>query len=84
MIMSSIIIKEVKTKKDLNKFIDFANDLYKGNDCYVPTLRSDIKDMFNRDKNGAYEYCDSIGVLAYKDKKGGILWHRTPKKRCGY
>lgn len=83
--MSGIIIKEVKTKKDLNKFIDFANDLYKGNDCYVPTLRSDIKDMFNRDKNGAYEYCDSIGVLAYKDKKVvgrlmGIINYRYNEK----
>lgn len=67
--MSEIIVKEVKTKKDLKKFIAFADDLYKGNDCYVPTLHSDIKDMFDREKNGSYEYCDSIGVLAYKDNK---------------
>lgn len=67
--MSNIVIKEVKTKKDLKKFINFADALYKGNDCYVPTLHSDIKDMFDREKNGAYEYCDSIGVLAYKDNK---------------
>jgi ribosomal protein S18 acetylase RimI-like enzyme len=51
----------------------------------VPTLRSDIKDMFNRDKNGAYEYCDSIGVLAYKDKKVvgrlmGIINYRYNEK----
>lgn len=67
--MSNIVIKEVTNKRDLNKFIKFADDLYKGNDCYVPQLHSDIKLTFDRKKNGAYEYCDSIIILAYKDNK---------------
>ena len=67
--MSDIEIREVKTKKDMNKFIKFADELYKGNEFYVPQLHSEIKDTFNRSKNGAYEYCDSLMILAYKDKK---------------
>lgn len=65
----SIVIKEVKTKRDLNKFIKFADDLYKGNECYIPQLHSDIKGTFDKEKNAAYEYCDSVMILAYKDDK---------------
>lgn len=67
--MSNIIIKEVNTKRDLNKFIKFADDLYKGNEFYVPQMHSDIKLTFDRKKNGAYEYCDSLIILAYKEDK---------------
>ncbi len=38
-----ITIKEVKTKRDLNKFIDFPVKLYKDNPYYVPTLAVDEK-----------------------------------------
>ncbi len=65
----SIKIKEVKSKKDLKKFAAFPDLLYKDNKYYVPVLHSDVKNMFNRKLNGAYEYCDSIEILAYKDKK---------------
>ena len=67
--MTNITIKEVKTKKDLNTFIKFADDLYKGNEFYVPQLHSDIRDTFSREKNAAYEYCDSVMILAYKEEK---------------
>lgn len=67
--MENIVIKEVKTKKDMKQFIKFADDLYKGNKYYVPQLHSDIRDTFNREKNGAYEYCDSLMILAYKGEK---------------
>lgn len=67
--MENIVIKEVKTKKDMKQFIKFADDLYKGNEYYVPQLHSDIRDTFNREKNGAYEYCDSLMILAYKGEK---------------
>lgn len=67
--MSDIIIKEVKTKKDLKEFIKFADDLYKDNENYVPQLHSDITGTFDRTKNGAYEYCDSLLIIAYKENK---------------
>lgn len=67
--MSNVVVKEVKSRKDLKKFINFPKKLYKDNEYYVPTLNSDIKTMFNRKKNAAYEYCDSLLVLAYKDNQ---------------
>lgn len=67
--MSEIIIKEVKTKRDLTKFVRFPLELYKDNENYIPALEADEKNMYNKEKNGAYEYCDSILFLAYKDNK---------------
>ena len=83
--MSEITITEVKTAKDLNKFIKFADDLYKDNEFYVPQLHSDIKGTFDRSKNGAYEYCDYILILAYKDNKvvgrlAGIINYKYNEK----
>ena len=67
--MAEIIIKEVNTKGLMNKFIDFPIKLYKNNENYIPALASAEKEMFDREKNAAYEYCDSIQILAYKDNK---------------
>lgn len=83
--MSEIIIKEVKTKKDLTKFVRFPMKLYKENENYIPALEADEKNMFNRNKNGSYEYCESIEILAYKNNKvvgrlAGIINHKYNEK----
>ncbi len=59
-----IQIKEVKTKKEQKKFIDFPLELYKDNDCFVPPLYGDEKSMF---KPGFVynETCDIVNFLAY-------------------
>ena len=33
-----IEIKEVKTRKQIKQFLDFPNNLYKGNPYYIPPL----------------------------------------------
>jgi len=38
--MSNIVIKEVVSKKDLNTFIKFPDQLYKGNKFRVPQLHT--------------------------------------------
>lgn len=83
--MNKIIIKKVQTKKDLNKFVKFPLELYKNNSNYIPALQGDEKNMFNKEKNAAYDYCESIEVLAYKDNKivgrlAGIINHAYNKK----
>jgi len=67
--MSEIIVKEVKTKKDIKEFLEFPLKLYKDNEYYVPALYGDEKNMYDREKNAAYEYCESIEAIAYKDNK---------------
>lgn len=63
----AVQIKTVTTKKELKTFVRFANRLYKGNSFYVPSMPFDDLNTFNKDKNGAYEFCDVELYLAYKD-----------------
>ena len=65
----SIIIKEVVGKKELKKWVDFPNKLYKNVPAYVPFLFKDEMDTFTKTKNPAYDFCETKLFLAYKDKK---------------
>lgn len=48
--MSSVTIKKVKTRKDLEKFIDFHYDLYEGCEQDVPNLFSDEMKTLDKTK----------------------------------
>ncbi len=63
----SVQIKTVETKSELKSFVRFANRMYKGNKYYVPSMPMDDMNTFDREKNGAYEFCDVELYLAYKD-----------------
>ena len=62
-------IKEVTTKADLELFVQFYYDLYRGNDCAVPFLYSEEMATLRSDKNPSFECCESKYFLAYKDGK---------------
>ena len=64
-----IDIKEVKTKGDLKKFVQFYYDLYRGNDCAVPFLYFDEMATLQSDKNPSFECCESAYFLAYREGK---------------
>jgi ribosomal protein S18 acetylase RimI-like enzyme len=81
-----ITVKEITTKKDLKKFADFPNHLYKGNPYYVPPFFSDELKTLRRDTNLAYDYCDAKFFLAYDNKKivgriGAIINHAYNEKK---
>ena len=65
----SVTLREVQTKKDLQTFVRFPNLLYRGNPYFVPFLGADEMETFTRDKNPAYDFCDTKLFLAYKDGK---------------
>jgi GNAT superfamily N-acetyltransferase len=67
--LSMITITEVASKKDWSLFHDFPKSLYKDNPYYVPALVFDEKWNFNPKKNPAYEYCETVCFLAYKDNE---------------
>ncbi|MCR5312530.1 MAG: N-acetyltransferase [Bacteroidaceae bacterium] len=67
--MSEVTIREVSSKKDLDAFICFNYDLYKGNAYAVPDLYFDLVDTFNPKKNASLEFCEMQLFLAYKDNK---------------
>ncbi len=65
----AVVIKEVKSKRDLKKFVWFGINLYKDNPYAAPPLAMD--DMLNltKGKNPALDFCDTIFLLAYKNGK---------------
>ena len=83
--MSNIIIKEVKSKRDMKQFVRFPLYLYRDNENFIPALEADEKNMYNKEKNPSYEYCESIEILAYKDntivgRLAGIINHKYNEK----
>lgn len=64
-----ITIKEVKTRSELTDFINFPEQLYKDNPCYVPKLFFDQFDTLDPKRNPAASFCESALYLAYKDGK---------------
>lgn len=80
-----VVTKEVLNKKDLKKWVDFPNKMYKKVDAYVPFMFGDEMDTFNKEKNPAYEFCETKLFLAYKDNKivgriGALINHAANKK----
>lgn len=63
-----IEIREVKTRKEIKRFIEFPLKLYKDNPYFVPPLYSDEKKLFK--KNYVYlDQADAVYYNAYKDGK---------------
>ena len=80
-----VVIKEVLTKRDLKKWVDFPNKLYKENKYYVPFLFSDEMATFTKEQNPAHEFCETKLFLAYQNKKivgriGALINHAYNKK----
>ena len=67
--MSSIQIKKVTSKKELQAFIELHYDLYEGCPYDAPNLYSDELNTLSMDKNAAFEFCEAEYFLAYKEGK---------------
>ncbi|OFX22970.1 MAG: hypothetical protein A2041_00430 [Bacteroidetes bacterium GWA2_31_9b] len=65
----SIEIIEVKNKSDLKEFIYLPEKIHKDHKNWIPSLVSDDWTLFNKKKNRAFNYCDTILLLAKKDNK---------------
>lgn len=67
--MSSVTIKKVSTPKELETFIQFHYDLYRGDKFDVPNLHSDEVNTLSKDRNAAFDFCEAEYFLAYKEGK---------------
>ena len=81
----SIIIKEVLTRSELSRWVEFPNELYRDNEYYVPFLKSDEMATFSKNKNPAYDFCETRLFLAIRDGKtvgriAGLINHSYNKK----
>ena len=89
-------IKKIEpTKSNLKKFTQFQIDLYDGNPYYVPPLVSDDVDTLSSEVNPAFDFCESVYFMAYRDGKAvgriaGIInnqvneKHNSHKARFGF
>ena len=65
----SVEIKEVKSRKELKQYVKFGIDLYKGNPYHVPSLIEEEMMTLDPQKNPAFEVCEAVSYLAYKEGK---------------
>lgn len=63
--MSNIRIERVSTKKDLNRFIKFAWQVYADDSNWVPPLIMDIKEKLDKEKNPFLKHAEVELFLAY-------------------
>ncbi|MBR1881890.1 MAG: N-acetyltransferase [Muribaculaceae bacterium] len=82
-------IKEIPpVRKALKKFVHFPIDcLYHDSPYYVPALVTDEIDTLDPKKNPAFDFCESIYFMAYRDGKpvgriAGII-NRVVNERAG-
>lgn len=81
----AVEIRKIGTKKELEKFIQFANDLYADCPYYCPPLFFDEMNCFDQEKNPALEVCEYQLWMAYRDGKpvgriAGIINRKANEK----
>ena len=62
-------IRQVTTRRELRRFVNFPETLYRHNPYYVPPLVFDQMDTLDQKKGAAQEFCKSELWMAYKDGK---------------
>ena len=91
----AIQIREIQpTKRNLLKFVHFPIDvIYRDSEYFVPPLVTDELNTLRPDKNPAFDFCEAVYYLAYRDGKivgrvAGIINHvcneRSGKKEARF
>ncbi len=81
-----IEIREVLSRKDLKRFIYLPEKIHAGHENWVHPIFMDDWKYFDKKKNKAFGYCDTILLLAWKDGRPvgramGIINHRFNEHR---
>lgn len=81
----AVEIREIRTKKELRTFIQFANDLYADCPYYCPPLFFDEMNCFDPESNPALEVSDYRLWMAYRNGQpvgriAGIINHKANEK----
>ena len=91
----AVEIREIQpTRRNLLKFVHFPIDtLYRDGKYFVPPLVTDELNTLRPDKNPAFDFCEAVYYLAYRDGKivgriAGIINHvvneRSNKKEARF
>jgi predicted GNAT family acetyltransferase len=64
-----INLREVKTRKDLKKFIHLPEKVHAGHPHWVHPIYMDEWKYFDPKRNKAFSYCDTVLLLAFRGEK---------------
>ena len=81
----AVEIRQIGTKRELKRFIEFANDLYADCPYYCPPLFFDEMNCFDPERNPALEVCEYQLWLAYRGNEivgriAGIINRKANEK----
>jgi GNAT superfamily N-acetyltransferase len=65
----NVIVREVASKGDLKVFIHLPAAIHKDHSNWVPPIYMDDWEFFNPKNNKSFQSCETILLLAYRDKK---------------
>ena len=79
-----LIVRPVRNRRELRRFIAFPEKLYKDTPNWVPSLHSDEFDALG-EKNPALEFCERELYLAWRDDRivgrvAGIINHKANER----
>jgi GNAT superfamily N-acetyltransferase len=92
----SIEVREVDSRRKLKQFVCFAHKLYKNHPYWVPSLLKGEMTTLSSKSNPAFEHCDTLFLMAYKDGKvvgriAGIInyhyieqWNKKDARFCWF
>jgi hypothetical protein len=80
-----IVVRQVKSRKELRNFIHLPAAIHKNHSNWVPPIYMDEWEFFNPKKNKSFQSCDTILLLAYRAGKAvgrimGIIHHKYNEK----
>lgn len=76
----TVEIKQVSSSSELHTFIHLPAKIHKNHSNWVPPIYMDDREFFNPKKNRAFDHCDTVLALAFKNNKPagrimGIISH---------
>lgn len=65
--MAAVTVRVVQTQRDWEEFIEIPFRLYRGNPCWVPPLRSEVRKLLDPQKNPFWEHARGTVFLAERE-----------------
>ena len=80
-----VVVKPVINRHDLKTFIHLPAKIHKNHINWVPPIYMDEWEFFNPKRNRAFDHCDTVLALAWKDGKAvgrimGVISHNYNKQ----
>ena len=83
--MDIVDVVKINSKREMDDFIQLPYFIYQDCPQYVPDLEEDVRDLFNRHKNPAYDFSDIQPFVAYRHEVAvgrivGIINYKANEK----